>query len=304
MPGFFRVIMNPDGQVCAITSRSDIQSANIQYQNIQIMIRTVTDWVSRFPAYREIFYSLGFHLPRLAMDCIERVRERDVDEKDYAYYLDEVFKEYLRVPGHWSYATRKVCPIELRSSYLDLLVDKIESGKLMLPQHFPLHIVLDPNEIELVSLLHQREYAEKYSQCLSLQRKDETEKFGSQLAGFDSSDSELSTTNVLKLFNCIATGLNLERVVFSKGAKFQILSKMELHIGKIPLYLVWGDPAALKKSGNMHLFFFIGAIDENKRFSLERILPEGGIYRTRNATLADVALCINAHLYFMKIWAS
>lgn len=263
----------------------------------------LVDWVSRFPAYRESFYSLGFHLPRLALDCIEKVRKRGIDEKAYEYYLDEAFKEFLRIPEHWSYATRKMCPIELRSSYIDLLVREIESGIFTLPEHFPLHVVLDPNEIELIRLLHQREYAEKYARCLSLQKEKETESIYSQLTGFDLSDSKLSPANVFKLFNYIASGMGLERAVPAKGAEFQILSKMELHLEKIPLYLVWGDPAALKRSGNMHLFFFIGAIGNNKRFSLEKILPEGGIYRTKNATLADVALCIGTHLHFMRIWA-
>lgn len=268
-----------------------------------INFKELIGWVDSFPAKRELFYELGFTLPKLALDSIESIRVRATGELPYDNYLDEVFRERLCLADHWSYTSRQNLSAVERSSYVDSLVTALRDGRIDIPDHFPLHLVLDPNDIYLVNKLHERAFVESYYSPLSAQKNIEAAKCWQYFETTTTVPRSPTVKSLTKLFDFFARKAGFDGVNKLTGTDPHIILKAEISGTKIPLYLVWGDPSALKRTGTLNLFFAIGDLSA-KRFVLENVLPGSHMYSSNIFSAPLAALCVNVHINFLKILAS
>ncbi len=107
------------------------------------MSRFIDNLLKCLPQVRESFYASGFELPRHYLAAIEATRERAGDERDYQQYLDEVLREYAKLPYPWQPSVRNLLKPEERSTYLDMLASRSGGDSASLDPNFNLFVRLD-----------------------------------------------------------------------------------------------------------------------------------------------------------------
>jgi hypothetical protein len=263
----------------------------------------IDSWVNDFPIYREEIKSLDFKVSDLEVAQIDSFLPRQTGEKEFYKCVDEKFREFLKLEGAWSYSLRNSLPSSDRSEYIQYLIDKIESGEIKVPAGFPLNWVIDPNEIAFVFAKSDKAISNGFYSTLKQRKVIESQRFWPSTTSLDSSDDSLSKSKINKIIEEIGKEFDLTLGSNITGGEPKILFNKHLERLGCQLSLCWTDERDLTRHGVFNLFFKL-SFESKKRFTLEKVLGGGALYKSHIHDLSDVALALQIHALVLKVWTS
>ncbi|MEC5161529.1 MULTISPECIES: hypothetical protein [unclassified Janthinobacterium] len=276
-------------------------------------IDSMLSWRKRLGGIRGDFEKSGFCLPSMEMRYIESLRSRGEDERELEFYLDEITRESFNLPrGIWNVDARKVLPLHLRSSYIDLLQAKIDSKSLVLPVGSPIHKIIDVNYFIYSRLaIDANDRWKKYISDVKLQKKREIDKFNKKIAHFSPRCMDLTAINATRLIISIANELGVECCLVEKGENCRVVLRSMI-TDELYAYFEWSDPVVLRKWGALQISVMVQESDlpiwaPNQFRAWPYVASLGGMapgidwYAWRNEDWDSVVLGVLANIEFFKL---
>ena len=265
------------------------------------------------------FTRLGFSLPDIEVERIERVRTRLNNEKDYWSYSHEKLLEALSFPGgRWRRDVRSSIELAYRSKYIDMLLRDFPDRRSIYgsddsdsPSAYAgaMELHADPNfliysRLSVIKEAVGLKYAFESDAQIDIEVAHFSDTLDDLLGASKGSISKLSAD----LFAAAAQRAEISHKISKNHPR--VVLETNLSEG-CSLYLDWDDEVALRKWGRLQIAYSIAAPNQLLnprssvfRCSLESFLPGGNWYARANGSTYRLALAVFVHVEYMRLLAA
>ena len=252
-----------------------------------LIVTNFIDGVLRsLPKARTRYYSRGFQLPSHCLSMIESMRLRPKGEKDFQFFLDEVFRESIHLKYPWQPRIRTELRLDERSDYIEML--SLRHADPSAP------LSLDPN-FELFAK-HFRDDDLDISGRLRSQKLREQEQHISEFKE-EYEISGLKINSIFETIGRIGFGLGYQGKRIGTGGK-EALEFVAMNHAKLNVTLRLVDLRGLRKNSQVFVqYYFVN--HPNKAFGLGSFVPGGNEYSVCGSGLEAIIFAFYAQVRFI-----